>query len=231
VLSDVRLGRGAHLDHVKLTLAGTSAAHLATWLLQLGEEARYHAFQLTAATGLARNTLLATFAGERAKFDFAGCFLGRGTEHIDTTLVVDHALPAGESRELVKGVLAERARSVFQGKVIVRADAQKSDGKQMAQALMLSEHAEFDCKPELEIHADDVACGHGATSAEIDREMLFYLRSRGIPVAEARALLVESFVGEVIDKLSSEPLRQALWRTAQPRLELLASSGVSKEER
>jgi Fe-S cluster assembly protein SufD len=231
VLSDVRLDAGAHLDHVKLTLAGATATHLATWLVGLGAAASYHGFQLTAATGLARNTLLATFAGERAKLDIAGCFLGRGSEHIDTTLVVDHALPAGESRELVKGVLAERARSIFQGKVIVRPNAQKSDGKQMAQALMLSEQAEFDCKPELEINADDVVCGHGATSAEIDPEMLFYLRSRGIPTAEARALLVESFIGEVIDKLRSEPLRRALWTIVQPRLKALASSGVSEEER
>ena len=230
-LSDVTLGRGAHLDHVKLTLAGTAATHLATWLVGLGAAATYRGFQLTAATGLARNTLLATFAGEGAKLDVAGCFLGRGSEHLDTTLVVDHALPAGESRELIKGVLAERAHGVFQGKVIVRPNAQKSDGKQMAQALMLSEQAEFDCKPELEIHADDVACGHGATSAEIDREMLFYLRSRGIPRGQARALLIESFLGEVIDRLANEALRQAMWASAKPRLEALAASGAAVEER
>jgi Fe-S cluster assembly protein SufD len=205
--------------------------HLATWIVGLGRGASYRAFQLTAGTALARNTLLATFEGERAKLDISGCFLGRGSEHIDTTLVVDHAVPAGESRELIKGVLADRARSVFQGKVIVRPDAQKSDGKQMAQALMLSEHAEFDCKPELEIHADDVICGHGATSAEIDRDMLFYLQSRGISLPEARALLIESFVGEVFDKLASEPLRSAIWTSAKARLASLLAGAAAAEDR
>ena len=95
--------------------------------------------------------------------------------------MVDHAVPGCESRELFKGVLTDRAHGVFQGKVIVRPDAQKSDGKQMAQVLMLSQDAEFDSKPELEIHADDVICGHGSTAAEIDEDMLFYLRARGIP--------------------------------------------------
>jgi Fe-S cluster assembly protein SufD len=230
-LSKVHVADGAHLDHVKLTLAGGAATHLATWIVGLCRGASYRAFQLTAGTALARNTLLATFEGERAKLDISGCFLGRGSEHIDTTLVVDHAVPAGESRELIKGVLAGRARSVFQGKVIVRPDAQKSDGKQMAQALMLSEHAEFDCKPELEIHADDVICGHGATSAEIDRDMLFYLQSRGISLPEARALLIESFVGEVFDKLASEPLRSAIWTSAKARLASLLAGAAAAEDR
>ena len=177
-----------------------------------------------------RNHLAATFAGEGGKLDLAGCFLGRDAEHIDTTLVVDHAVPGCTSRELVKGVLADRARGVFQGKVIVRPDAQKTDGKQMAQALMLSEDAEFDSKPELEIFADDVVCGHGSTAAQLDDDMLFYLRSRGIPLAEARALLIESFVGEVFDKLEDEQLREALSAIAMPRLAGLAD-GVGSPRR
>ena len=151
------------------------------------------------------------------------CFLGRGSEHIDTTLVVDHAVPRCESRELFKGVLADRARGVFQGKVIVRPDAQKTDGKQMAQVLMLSEDAEFDSKPELEIHADDVVCGHGSTAAEIDEDLLFYLRSRGIPLAAARAMLIESFVGEALEKIEDEAVRTALTRIALSRLATLSA--------
>jgi Fe-S cluster assembly protein SufD len=122
----------------------------------------------------------------------------------------------------MKGVLAGHARGVFQGKVIVRPDAQKTDGKQMAQALMLSEDAEFDSKPELEIFADDVICGHGSTAAQLDEDLLFYLRSRGVPLAEARALLVESFVGEAFDKIEDERLREALLAIALPRLAGLA---------
>ena len=138
--------------------------------------------------------------------------------------MVDHAVPGCASRELFKGVLADRAHGVFQGKVIVRPNAQKSDGKQMAQALMLSPDAEFDSKPELEIHADDVACGHGATAAEIDEGLLFYMRARGIPVAEARALLIESFIGEAIDKVEDERLRAALSQMAKRRLTGLTAS-------
>jgi Fe-S cluster assembly protein SufD len=112
---------------------------------------------------------------------------------------------------------------VFQGKVIVRPGAQKSDGKQMAQALMLSEDAEFDSKPELEIHADDVVCGHGSTSAEIDPDLVFYLRARGISPAQARAMLIESFILEAMDKIKDEALRRALAGIASSRLAELST--------
>jgi Fe-S cluster assembly protein SufD len=223
-LSDVKLGDGARLAHVKCTLAGEGASHLSTWLATLGQACAYRAFQLTARSGLVRNNVFTLFKGEGAKLDISGAFLGRQTEHIDTTLVVDHAVPGCESRELFKGVLADRAHGVFQGKVIVRPNAQKSDGKQMAQALLLSPDAEFDSKPELEIHADDVACGHGATAAEIDEGLLFYMRARGIPIAEARALLIESFIGEAIDKVEDEQLRWALSQMAKRRLTGLTAS-------
>jgi len=222
-LSQVAVGDRASLTHVKCTLEGIGGSHVATWIAALGAQSAYRAFQLTAGTGLVRNHLAVTFKGEGAKLDISGAFLGRGTEHIDTTLVVDHAVPGCESRELFKGVLADKARGVFQGKVIVRPDAQKTDGKQMAQALMLSEDAEFDSKPELEIHADDVICGHGSTAAELDPGMLFYLRARGIPLEEARALLIESFVGEALDKVEDERLRAALSAIAQSRLAALAA--------
>jgi Fe-S cluster assembly protein SufD len=221
-LTSIEVGESASVLHAKLTLEGAGTTHLASWRATLGAEAIYRIFQLTAGTGLVRNHVAPTFAGEGARFDFAGCFLGRDAEHIDTTMVVDHAVPGGTSRELMKGVLAGRARGVFQGKVIVRPDAQKTDGKQMAQALMLSEEAEFDSKPELEIFADDVVCGHGSTAAQLDDDLLFYLRSRGVPLAQARALLVESFVGEAFDKIDDERLREALLAIALPRLAGLA---------
>jgi Fe-S cluster assembly protein SufD len=132
-------------------------------------------------------------------------------------------VPGCESRELFKGVLAGKARGVFQGKVIVRPNAQKTDGKQMAQVLMLSEDAEFDSKPELEIYADDVVCGHGSTAAEIDPGMLFYLRSRGIPLKEARTLLIESFVGEALDRIEDDSLREVLSTMAREKLAGLAA--------
>jgi Fe-S cluster assembly protein SufD len=189
----------------------------------LAAGSNYRAFQLTAATGLVRNSVALTFRGEDAKADISGCFLGREAEHIDTTLVIDHAAAACESRELFKGVLADKARGVFQGKVIVRPAAQKTDGKQMAQVLMLSEDAEFDSKPELEINADDVVCGHGSTCADIDEDLLFYFRARGIAAEEARALLIESFIGEAIDKVADEVLRPALMAMARRRLAGMAT--------
>jgi len=222
VLTQIEVGDGADALHAKLTLEGAGATHLASWQATLGADATYRVFHLTAGTGLVRQHLAPTFAGEGGRFDFAGCFLGRDAEHIDTTMLVDHAVPGCTSRELMKGVLAGRARGVFQGKVIVRPDAQKTDGKQMAQALMLSEEAEFDSKPELEIFADDVVCGHGSTAAQLDDDLLFYLRSRGIPLAQARGLLIESFVGEAFDKIEDEKLREALLAIALPRLASLA---------
>jgi Fe-S cluster assembly protein SufD len=223
-LSRIAIGEAASLVHAKCTLDGEGTTHLGSWQATLAAGAIYRPFQLTAGTALVRNHLAVAFAGEGGRLDLAACFLGRGAEHIDTTLVVDHAVPGCTSRELIKGVLADRARGVFQGQVIVRPNAQKTDGKQMAQALMLSEDAEFDSKPELEIFADDVVCGHGSTAAQLDDNLLFYLRSRGVPPAEARSLLIESFVGEVLDKVEHEPLREALAAIAKRRLAGLIGS-------
>jgi Fe-S cluster assembly protein SufD len=213
------------------SLAREASTHLASTIVTLGARASYRVFQLTAATSLVRNHLSIAFAGEGGELDITAAFLGRGREHVDTTLVVDHAVPGCTSRELVKGVLAEEARGVFQGKVIVRPGAQKSDGKQMAQALLLSASAEFDSKPELEINADDVVCGHGSTAAEIDPDVLFYLRARGIPLAAARAMLIESFLGEALDKVEDAHLKGALAAIVTRRLAALtpAATGSTAE--
>lgn len=219
------VGKGAKLAHVKCTLERGGGVHIANWLTEIGPDADYGAFQFTAGTGVARNQLAVSFAGEDAKIDLSGAFLGRDGEHIDTTLIVDHAVPKCTSRELFKGVLDDHARGVFQGKVIVRPDAQKSDGKQMAQVLMLSPDCEFDSKPELEIYADDVACGHGSTSADLDEDLIFYCRSRGIPEQEARALLIESFIGEALDKVEHEELRLALRDLAHNWLRSVPAKG------
>ncbi len=211
--TDVDLAPNSALTHIKCVTA-TEAAHLSTWRTRIGKDATYIGFQLTAGAPLARNEIDVDFEGSDARLDMAGVFLGRGTDHIDTTLVVDHATPGCESRELFKGILDGRARGVVQGKVVVHPIAQKTDGKQMAQVLMLSEDAEFDSKPELEIYADDVVCGHGSTSTELDADMMFYLRSRGIPKMEARSMLIESFVAEAIDKIEDEAIREALRQVA-----------------
>lgn len=209
-LTELTLGKGAALTHVKVAADFGKSVHLANWNVTLGADSTYRGFQYTSGQSLARNQIFVVFGGEGGKLDLSGAYLGQDGEHVDTTLVVDHAIPRCESRELFKGVLDGHARGIFQGKIIVRPDAQKSDGKQMSQALMLSPDAEFDSKPELEIYADDVVCGHGTTSAELDDDLLFYCKSRGIPDNEARALLIESFIGEALDKVEHDELRAAL---------------------
>jgi Fe-S cluster assembly protein SufD len=222
-LTEVTVGKGATLHHAKVAVDEGKALHLSNCDVTLEADATYRNFQFSAGLGLARNGLNVIFEGEGSKLDLSGAYLARHSEHIDTTLVVDHAVPRCESRELFKGVIDDHGRGVFQGKIIVRPDAQKTDGKQMSQALMLSEDAEFDSKPELEIFADDVVCGHGTTAAELDADLLFYCRSRGIPEKEARALMIESFIGEAIEKVENEQLRDALmayamqWLGRSPR--------------
>ncbi len=213
-LTEVTVGDRAEVAYVKAASDAGRAVHLANLVVTMGRDAVYRGFQFTSGILLARNQILATFTGEGGKFDLSGAFLGRGADHIDTTMTVDHAVPHCESRELFTGVLDGRARGIFQGKVIVRPDAQKTDGKQMAKVMMLSPDAEFDSKPELEIYADDVVCGHGSTAAEIDEDLLFYCMARGIPREQAKALLVESFVGEAIDKVEHDGVRGALAQTA-----------------
>lgn len=218
--AEIGIGPGARMHHTVVTLGGN--VHISSAAPTLAAGARYAAFHFTAECQTVRNQSFPLFAGEDGKLDFSGVMLGRGKSHCDTTLVIDHAVPSCESRELFKAVLDDRARAVFQGKVIVRPDAQKTDGKQMAQALMLSEDAEFDSKPELEIYADDVVCGHGTTCAEIDSNMMFYLRARGIPKPEARALLIESFIVEAVEKVEHEAVRDALATLARNWLHTLA---------
>jgi Fe-S cluster assembly protein SufD len=225
-VTEIHVGDGAHVQHIKYTREGLQASHVSTWLARLGRDVVYRAFHLTAGSGLVRNQARVTFAGEGSRLDFSGAFLAHGGEHIDTALLIDHVAGHCESRELFKGVLDGRSRGVFQGKVIVRPGAQKTDGKQMAQALMLSPDAEFDSKPELEIYADDVACGHGSTAAEIDPDLVFYCRARGMPEATARALLIEAFVGEAIEKVEHEGVREAFFGLAKGWLAAAAPTGA-----
>ena len=214
-LTQLDIGDGAEVVHVTVINNREGSIHLGRTVARLGTNTSYRPFQMVIGEGLTRNDLSVTFRGQHSSFDLGAAQLLRGRGHADVTLVVDHAVPHCTSRELVKNVLADQARGVFQGKVIVRPDAQKTDGKQMAQALMLSPDAEFDSKPELEIYADDVVCGHGSTVAEIDPELVFYLQSRGIPRHTAQAMLIESFAGEAIDKAEPAEVQDALRTLAQ----------------
>lgn len=208
-VTELKLGDKSAIRHIKLQREALETIHLNVWNANIAADARYNAFQLSLGAALTRNQLYVRFDGEGSATDVSGATMMRGKQHCDTTLVVEHRVPACESRELFKLVLDDEARGIFQGKIIVSPDAQKTDGKQMAQALLLSETAEFDSKPELEIFADDVVCGHGATSGQIDEDLLFYLESRGLPEPQARALLIQAFVGEAFEVVEDEALQEA----------------------
>lgn len=219
---NLNLASGATLRHARLDET-PNARHLSAVAANLEASAAYDPVHIVVGGALSRAQSNVTFNGENARFNFNGAMLLKGREHADFTLVVEHAVPSCESRETTKAVLDGEARGIFQAKVIVRPDAQKTDGRQLANGLLLSETAEFDAKPELEIYADDVKCNHGATSGALDDEMLFYLRSRGIPADEAKALLILAFVGEIIDQIQDETLHEMVMAKAR---EWLARSGV-----
>ncbi len=204
------IGEGASVDHVKVTGEGSDAIHVASLLAMLGAGARFNDFAFTAGGSVIRNQLFLRLAGEGAVAAIRGANLMTGRQHVDTTLIVDHAVGGCQTRELFKSVLDGEARSVFQGKIIVQANAQKSDAKMMSRALLLSDRAEAIHKPELEIFADDVQCGHGATTGALDDELKFYLMARGIPAREAEALLIQAFVAEPIETIVDDSVRNAL---------------------
>ena len=151
-----------------------------------------------------------TLDGEGADCRLFGAYMMKDRQHADHTTFIDHAKPYTTSREVYKGVLDDKARAVFQGEILVRPDAQKIEGHQLNRTILLSDGAEIDAKPELKIFADDVKCSHGATAGELDEEALFYMRARGIPEDEARGLLVEAFLREVIDGIAMAGLREPL---------------------
>ena len=161
-----------------------------------------------------RNQTFIRFAGERTEAGIRGVGLLKGKEHVDTTLLIEHAKGHCGSREQFKTVLDDESHGVFQGKIVVQPHAQKTDAKMLTRALLLSEEAEADNKPELEIFADDVVCGHGATAGALDRNLKFYLMSRGISEAEAEALLVQAFIGETVEEIAHEGIREALMNAA-----------------
>jgi Fe-S cluster assembly protein SufD len=165
---------------------------------------------VVAGAGTARHQVFLAFAGEHSRANVNGATMLNGKQHADTTLLLDHAAAHCESRELFKTVIDDEATGVFQGKIIVRPHAQKTDGRMMSAALLLSEGGTMNNKPELEIFADDVQCGHGATCGALDEDLLFYLMARGLPRAEAESLMVQAFLGQAVEMIDHEPTREAL---------------------
>ena len=202
------IGDEAQVDYLKITQA--RALHVASLLAAIGARTHFNSFAFTSDAQVVRNQSFIRFAGEGTKASIGGVSLLRGKDHVDTTLLIEHAAGHCESREQFKAVLDDESHGVFQGKIVVKQHAQKTDAKMMTRALLLSDEAEADNKPELEIFADDVVCGHGATAGALDPGLKFYLMSRGISEKESEALLIEAFIDETIEQIAHEGIRDAL---------------------
>lgn len=206
----VDLGEDAEITWVVLQERGGEDTHLGQFRARLAKGARLKLFVINAGGQLVRQEVDISVAGEEAHFDLRGINLLAGHSHTDLTLTLGHSVPHTTSEEIVRNVVLDRARGAFQGQIRVARPAQKTDAQMSCNTLLLSEDAEFDAKPELEIFADDVVCAHGATVDDLDADHLFYLQARGVSEKTARALLVNGFVDELLDELEDEALSDAL---------------------
>jgi Fe-S cluster assembly protein SufD len=209
-LTEFDLGENARVTWARLQMESEAAQHIGTFIARLGARSELDHVAVNSGAALARWQATLNLAGKNVRIGFSGATMLSGSEHGDTTLVVTHGEPNQASRELYKAAVDGRATGAFQGKIVVEQRAQKTDAKMMAKALLLSDDAEFASKPELEIFADDVQCGHGATAGQISDTELFYLMSRGIPRAEAERLLIEAFLDDAIDVAGDEAIGDAL---------------------
>ena len=221
---EVEVGANASLDLVVLQRQGKRSFHAGHVAGRVERDGRLRTHTLTLGGAFVRNDLVVTLVGEGAECAMKGLYLGTGEELIDNHTWIDHSVPQCRSDELYKGVLAGRSQGVFRGRVVVRPDAQKTEAQQSNPNLLLSDDAEIDSKPQLEIYADDVKCSHGSAIGRLDPEALFYLRSRGIDVDEARALLTRGFAGEVLAALPEPTLAEAVGALFSERLERAGES-------
>ena len=209
-VSQLTLDEGAEVLWIVVQEQPETATHLAQFKAHLGKDSKLVLFVMNAGGRLVRQEVVVRTTGEGADFKLRGVNLLAGDTHTDVTMVLDHAVPHTTSTEIVRNVVTGKARGVFQGRINVHQYAQKTDAKMACNTLLLSDDGEFSTKPELEIFADDVQCGHGATVTEIDRNHLFYLMARGIEEKTARGLLVRAFLAEVIEELEDEAIVDAL---------------------
>ena len=210
----------ARVDHYKVVRESDSAFHIANLQVKQQRDSNVFSHYFALGGGLIRNESRTLFAGENAECTFNGLYMGHGKQHIDNHTVIDHAVPHCNSYELYKGLLDDKSHGVFNGKIFVRIDAQKTDAKQTNQCILLSDDAVIDTKPQLEIFADDVKCTHGATIGQLDEKALFYLRARGIKLEQARRLLIYAFANDVVERVAVEPVRQQLQDTLLARQSL-----------
>jgi Fe-S cluster assembly protein SufD len=217
-VTEIVTERAAVVDHYRLQNENARAFHVGSLHLAAQQASTFSSHSLTLGGSLVRNDVMATLAGEGIDCTLNGLYLGGGTTLVDNHTTIDHATPHCGSHEVYKGILWGRARAVFNGKIIVRPDAQKTDAKQTNKALLLSDDAQINTKPELEIFANDVKCTHGAAIGQLDEDAIFYLRTRGLNYDEARAMLIRAFAGDIIQRIKVPALRAELEATLAAEL-------------
>ncbi|MDI5984116.1 Fe-S cluster assembly protein SufD [Halomonas sp. M4R5S39] len=208
LVEEIMLDRGAILTHYKLQEAPLGDLHVASIQVEQARDSRFTSFNLNLGGGLVRTDLVADLNGQGAETHFNGLFYGQGRQHVDNHTLVNHNAPHTFSNENYKGILDDRAHGVFNGKVIVKRDSQQIEAYQNNANLLLSDRAEIDTKPELEIYADDVKCSHGATTGQLDEEAIYALRTRGIDEQTARGLLTLAFAGEVMEQVDLDAVSE-----------------------
>jgi Fe-S cluster assembly protein SufD len=209
-VTEVVVGAGAVLEHYKLQRESQRACHVGAMYVHGTRDSVFASYSIAFGGELVRNEIVAVLDGDGGDYTLDGLYLADGRRLVDNHTTIDHAKPHCGSRELYKGILGGHGRAVFNGKIIVRPRAQKTDAKQTNKALLLSDAAQIDTKPQLEIFANDVKCTHGAAIGQLDEDALFYLRTRGLDLQQARGLLIHAFAGEVLDRIRLEPLRKSL---------------------
>ena len=217
-VTELRIGPNAQLDHYRIQDESPAAYHVGTLRAHQERNSRFTSNNFDLGSSLARLDTDVVLDGDGAECTLNGLYLTRDKQHVDNHSTLDHAKPHCQSRELYKGILNDRSRAVFNGRIIVRPGAQKTDAKQSNPNLLLSDGALVHTRPQLEIYADDVKCTHGATIGRLDEDAQFYLRSRGIPAEEARQLLIRAFAREVLERVAIEPLREQLEQELTRRL-------------
>jgi Fe-S cluster assembly protein SufD len=227
-VTEVVVGDGSVLEHCRVQRESELAFHIGRTEFRLGRSSRSSSHAFALGGRIARHDALAVLGDEGAECTLNGFYLAGGSQLIDNHTDIDHARPHGTSHELYKGILAGRARGVFNGRIRVRPDAQKTDAKQTNKALLLSDESQINTKPQLEIFANDVKCTHGATVGQLSQDALFYLRTRGIGLDDARSLLVRAFATDVTSRIGLEPVRAELDRLIASRLPGLLAPEVRR---
>ena len=211
----ISLKKNSKLEHYKIQLEANSALHSSSSSIDCDNSSIYNNFIFSVGGNMSRIEVISSINAANIDFNIKGLYLAKTNQHHDITTLMQHKHPESKSNQHIKGILQEDSSGVFQGKVVVSQDAQKTDAFQFNQNLLLSENAEVNVKPELEIYADDVKCSHGATTGELDEQMLFYLRSRGLNKEEAKKILIEGFINELFENVTNKELKKKLLLTSK----------------